>query len=43
LAMAHWTIAFFYVHGWTVCRGRMDAQERRMSMDGGRMSSMIRS
>jgi len=32
--MAHWTIAFFYVHGWTVCRGRMDAQERRMSMDG---------
>jgi len=21
--------AFFYVHGWTVRRGRMDAQERR--------------
>ena len=31
---AHGCAGAANVHGWTVCRGRMDAQERRMSTDG---------
>jgi len=33
----------FYVHGWTVRRGRMDAQERRLLMDGTLCWRLLRS